>query len=136
MKPTTGEKLPAFRIDSVSRDSMRAWAVFLHDPNPIHLDAEVVKAKGLGEKEINQGPTNVAYIFNMLMQAFPGGEIEDLDSRFLDNVYADDTVETFGTVTDVTVTDKGTRVVCDIGLQVTGRGVVIGGTATVLLPTT
>jgi len=136
MRPSAGDKLPTFRIESVSRDSMRAWAVFLHDPNPIHLDAEVVKAKGLGEKEINQGPTNVAYIFNMLQQAFPNGEIEELDSRFLDNVYADDTVETFGTITEVTPTYKGTRVACEIGLQVAGRGIVIGGTATVLLPAT
>jgi 3-hydroxybutyryl-CoA dehydratase len=134
MKPATGDKLPTFRLQSVSRDSMRAWAVFLHDPNPIHLDAGVVKAKGLGEKEINQGPTNVAYIFNMLQLAFPGGEIEELDSRFLDNVYADDTVESFGTVTDITITDEGARVACEIGLQVTGRGMVISGTATVLLP--
>lgn len=136
MTPTTGAKLPTFRLDSVSRDSMRAWAVFLHDPNPIHLDAEVVKAKGLGDREINQGPTNVAYIFNMLQQAFPEGEIVELDSRFLDNVYADDAVETFGVVTEVTATDAGTRVACDIGLQVTGRGIVIQGTATVLLPAT
>ena len=134
MKPETGDKLPDFRIESVSRESMKAWAVFLHDPNPIHLDAEVVKAKGLGEKEINQGPTNVAYILTMLQQAFPEGQIQDLDSRFLDNVYADDTVECFGTVTDVSDTDKGSRVACEIDLQVPGRGIVISGTATVLLP--
>jgi 3-hydroxybutyryl-CoA dehydratase len=134
MIPTTGDKLPPFRIESVSRDSMKAWANFLHDPNPIHLDAEVVKAKGLGEKEINQGPTNVAYIINMLNRAFPTGEIEELDSRFLDNVYADDTVTTFGTVTHVEQSGDSTRVTCDIGLEVEARGIVISGTTTIVLP--
>src|SRR3546814_8039781 len=69
---------------------MKEWAVFLHDPNPIHLDVEVVKAKGLGDKVINQGPANVAYVMNMLAAAFPGSRIEKMDSRFVDNVYAGD----------------------------------------------
>ena len=34
----TGDALKTFRIESVSAESMKAWAKFLHDPNPIHLD--------------------------------------------------------------------------------------------------
>jgi acyl dehydratase len=128
----TGDTLTPFTLE-VTRESMKEWAVFLHDPNPIHLDAEVVKAKGLGEKEINQGPTNVAYIINMLHNNFPGATIESVDSRFLDNVYADDLIETYGTVTDVTVNDGATQVSCDIGLRVEGRGDVISGTAILTL---
>src|SRR3546814_8770434 len=79
-----------FVIESVNADAMKEWAVFLHDPNPIHLDVEVVKAKGLGDKVINQGPANVAYVMNMLAAAFPGSRIEKMDSRFVDNVYAGD----------------------------------------------
>lgn len=135
MSHNSGDTLTPLHIQSVTRDSMRAWAVFLHDPNPIHLDAEVVKAKGLGDREINQGPTNVAYIITMLQKNFPNGTIEELDSRFLDNVYADDEVEAFGTITDITGAAGGNRVACEIGLQVQGRGVVIGGTATVFDPT-
>ena len=62
-----GDELTPFVIESVSPDAMRDWSVFLADPNPIHLDVEVVKAKGLGDKRINQGPINVAYMMNMLM---------------------------------------------------------------------
>lgn len=131
MKPKAGDQLKTFVIDSVSRESMKDWAVFLHDPNPIHLDAEMVKAKGLGDKEINQGPMNVAFIINMLHNNFPGSQIESLDSRFLDNVYADDRAEAFGAVTEVVAEDSEIRVTCDIGLRVETRGDVISGTAVV-----
>src|SRR3546814_12612112 len=72
MNLNAGDELPPFVIESVNADAMKEWAVFLHDPNPIHLDVEVVKAKGLGDKVINQGPANVAYVMNMLAAAFPG----------------------------------------------------------------
>ena len=133
MNVNIGDTLTPFIIESVSPESMKAWAVFLADPNPIHLDAEVVKAKGLGDRVINQGPTNVAYIINMLHNTFQDGTIEKLDSRFLDNVYGGDRIETFGTVTDVSTTNNSTRINCDIGLRVDGRGDVISGTATVVV---
>ena len=120
----TGYVLPPFVIESVSPDAMRDWSVFLADPNPIHLDVEVVKAKG-----INQGPINVAYMMNMLMTAFPGCSIETMDSRFLDNVYEGDRVVASGEVTAV----EGNRISCDIKLDVDGRGTVNAGTATILI---
>ncbi|MFA7554681.1 MAG: MaoC family dehydratase [Spongiibacteraceae bacterium] len=133
MNINIGDALTPFIIESVSPESMKDWAVFLADPNPIHLDPEVVKAKGLGDRVINQGPTNVAYIINMLHNSFPGGTIEELDSRFLDNVYGGDRIETFGNVTDVKQVDNNTRISCEIGLRVDGRGDVISGTATVVV---
>jgi acyl dehydratase len=123
-----GDALPPFTIESVSPEGMRAWAVFLADPNPIHLDPQVVKAKGLGDRVINQGPANVAYVMNMLMAAFPGGRIEAMDSRFLDNVYGGDKVTASGTVTGV----ADGRVMCDFTLDVDGRGPVNSGTAVIL----
>ena len=129
MSYTVGDALPPFVVESVSPEAMRAWAVFLADPNPIHLDVEVVKAKGLGDRVINQGPINVAYLINMLQAAFPGGRIESLDARFLDNVYAGDRVVASGRVTAV----DGEHIACDISLDVDGRGTVNAGTATVLI---
>jgi acyl dehydratase len=116
-------------IESVNPDSMKQWAVFLADPNPIHLDVEVVKAKGLGDKVINQGPINVAYMMNMLMAAFPGGRIESMDSRFLDNVYAGDKVTASGRITAI----NGDKVSCELSLDAEGRGTVNSGTATIQL---
>lgn len=124
-----GDALPPFVIESVSPEAMRDWSVFLADPNPIHLDAEVVKAQGLGDKRINQGPINVAYMMNMLMAAFPGCRIESMDSRFLDNVYEGDRVVASGTVGAV----EENRISCEIKLDVDGRGTVNAGTATILI---
>lgn len=127
MTVTVGDVLPPFVIERISPEGMRDWSVFLADPNPIHLDVEVVKAKGLGDKRINQGPINVAYVINMLLGAFPGGRIVAMDSRFLDNVYEGDRVTAAGTVTAI----DGNRISCEFTLNVDGRGAVNSGTATV-----
>jgi acyl dehydratase len=129
MNFSVGDALPPFVIDSVSPDAMRQWAVFLADPNPIHLDVEVVKAKGLGDRVINQGPINVAYMMNMLMAAFPGATIEAMDSRFLDNVYGGDRAVASGTITAI----DGNRISCAFTLDVEGRGTVNSGTATIIV---
>jgi 3-hydroxybutyryl-CoA dehydratase len=127
MSYAVGDALPPFVIESVSPEAMKQWAVFLADPNPIHLDVEVVKAKGLGDRVINQGPINVAYMMNMLMAAFPGCRIDSMDSRFLDNVYGGDKAVASGTITAI----EGNRISCEFTLNVEGRGTVNSGTATV-----
>jgi acyl dehydratase len=129
MSYAVGNTLPPFVIESVSPEAMKQWAVFLADPNPIHLDVEVVKAKGLGDRVINQGPINVAYMMNMLMSAFPGARIEAMDSRFLDNVYGGDKAIASGTITAI----EGNRISCEFTLDVEGRGTVNSGTATVII---
>jgi 3-hydroxybutyryl-CoA dehydratase len=129
MSYNVGDALPPFVIESVSPEAMKQWAIFLADPNPIHLDVEVVKAKGLGDKVINQGPANVAYMMNMLMAAFPGCRIESMDSRFLDNVYGEDKVIASGKITAI----EDNKISCEFTLDVEGRGTVNSGTATVII---
>ena len=126
MSHEVGDALPPFVIESVSPDAMKQWAVFLADPNPIHLD---VKAKGLGDRVINQGPINVAYMMNMLMAAFPGCRVDSMDSRFLDNVYGGDKAVASGTITAI----EGNRISCEFTLNVEGRGTVNSGTATIIV---
>jgi 3-hydroxybutyryl-CoA dehydratase len=116
MSYAVGDALPPFVIEKVSPEAMKQWAIFLADPNPIHLDVAVVKAKGLGDRVINQGPANVAYMMNMLMAAFPGCRIEAMDSRFLDNVYGADKATATGSIT-----------------AIEGNRTVNSGTATVLI---
>ena len=127
MSYAVGDALPPFTIESVSPEAMQQWAIFLADPNPIHLDVEVVKAKGLGDRVINQGPANVAYMMNMLMRAFPGGRIKTMDSRFLDNVYGGDRATVTGTIAAI----DGNSVTCAFTLDIEGRGTVNSGTATI-----
>lgn len=129
MRYAVGDALPPFVVESASPEAMKAWAVFLADPNPIHLDVDVVKAKGLGDRVINQGPMNVAFMINMLMAAFPSATIEEMDSRFLDNVYGGDKVTAHGTITAV----EGNRISCEFTLDVDGRGTVNSGTATLIV---
>jgi len=129
MNYKVGDTLPPFVIEHVSPDAMKQWAVFLADPNPIHLDVAVVKAMGLGDRVINQGPINVAYMMNMLMTAFPKGRIETMNSRFLDNVYGGDKVTARGTITAI----EGNRISCEFVLDVEGGSTVNSGTATVLV---
>ena len=125
-----GTELPPFVIDSVDTEAMKRWAVFLADPNPIHLDPEMVKAKGLGDRVINQGPINVAYMMNFLLTAIPGGRIETMTSRFLDNVYGGERLVAGGRIETV----EGCRVTCSVTLRSEERGVVNTAEATVLVP--
>jgi len=124
-----GDTLKPFRIASVSPESMKAWAKFLHDPNPIHLDPVVVKAKGLGDRVINQGPANLAYVINMLQEAIPNSLIESLETRYMDNVFGGEAVEAGGTVNEVSVDGARRRICCDVWLRAEARGAVLTGTA-------
>ena len=125
-----GDTLPPFRIPAVDPEAMKTWAVALHDPNAIHLDRAAVAAKGLGDRVINQGPANLAYVINMLRAAFPGGVIRSLDVRYIDNVFEGDDVSAGGTVTAI----DDSRATCDVWLRAAGRDLVIKGMAVVNLP--
>lgn len=92
-----GDALPP-RTIVVDAGAMAIIAVVLRDPNPIHLDPKAVRTAGLGDKVINQGPANLAYIIDMVLLALPGHRITALDSRYLGNVCDGDTVEAGGTI--------------------------------------
>lgn len=129
-----GDALPPFRISAVNAEDMKVWAKILHDPNPIHLDPAVVRAMGLGDRTINQGPANLAYIISMIEAAFPGSDLQSLEVRYLDNVFAEDAVIAGGTVTDIAKVDNTTKVTCEIWLRAEARDLVISGVAAVALP--
>jgi acyl dehydratase len=126
-----GDALPAWRIEAVSPENMRRLAETLRDPNPIHLDPAAVAKLGLGDRVINQGPANLAYIINMLHAAFPEAQLLQLDARFLANVFGGDAVEAGGRVT--AIADDGTRISCDTWLNVDGRGPAVSAQAQLLL---
>lgn len=129
-----GDELQPFRLAVVKPEAMHAWAKFLHDPNPIHLDPQAVRAKGLGDRVINQGPANLAYVISMLQRAFPTAMIEALDVRYVDNVFGGDAVAASGKVTAVEDAGERRTVTCEIALHAEGRGPVITGTAVLGVP--
>ena len=69
-----GQKLDKWTF-LVKQEYLVTWSQVLNDPNPIHLDNKKVEELGLGNKCINQGPANIAYILNCIsyltMCSFP-----------------------------------------------------------------
>jgi acyl dehydratase len=127
-----GTELEPFVVESVSAEKMKLMAALLHDPNPIHLDEEAVKSLGMGDRVVNQGPANQAYLINMLL-GFAGdpAAIRRVNVRFLGNVFAGDRVECRGRVTEV---DAGAGLVT-VDLEETVDGTpVMAGSAVVALP--
>jgi acyl dehydratase len=95
-------------------------AALLRDPNPIHYDSAQVKALGLGDRVINQGPINMSYLLSMVTQ-WSGGvpTLRSAAVRFLGNVFAGDRVECTGTVT--AVDDAAGLVTLSVQASVAGR---------------
>ncbi len=97
-----GHELPPLVIEAVDAEKMKLMAAILRDPNPIHFDAEQVKALGLGDRVVNQGPSNMSYLLNMVTQ-WSGGvpTLRSVAMRFLGNVFAGDRLECSGRVTAI-----------------------------------
>jgi acyl dehydratase len=126
--PSVGEDLPPLRIAAVDPERMKTMALLLRDPNDIHFDVESVRALGMGDRTVNQGPINLGYAVRMVAD-WAGGEdrIRSFESRFLSNVFAGDTVVAAGRV--VEVADR--RVTCEVWLDIEGGRRALQGTAIV-----
>jgi acyl dehydratase len=114
-------------VESVSASRMADLAEVLDDPNPIHLDRDVVRRLGMGDREINQGPANCSYVVNMLRAEFPGATIAKLTFRLLGNVFAEDRAVAGGEV----LAESAEAIECRVWLDVDGRGRVVEGSATI-----
>lgn len=123
-----GGALPELTLQ-VRADPMATMARLLRDPNPIHLDTDAVKAMGMGDKVVNQGPANLAYIMNMLAAAFPDWRIATINSAYLASVFDGDEVIAGGEV----IRSEPDEIVCSAWLQIEGRGMAVKAEA-VLMP--
>jgi acyl dehydratase len=102
MTPRVGDALPEWVVESVDPEKMKLMAALLRDPNPIHLDIEAVRLVGLGERVVNQGPSNLGYVQNMLIVWVGGADrIRAMSMRFAANVFAGDRVVAGGRVAAV-----------------------------------
>jgi acyl dehydratase len=110
---------------------MKTLAPILADPNPIHFDLASVRALGMGDRPINQGPSNLAYVMNMLA-AWTGGHqhLRSIGVRFQANVLGGDRVVARGVVTVLREADGRVVADCDVEL-VDGDVVALCGTASV-----
>lgn len=132
--PRPGDTLPERTIDAVSADAMAELAVILRDPNPIHLDREAVRAAGLGDRRINQGPANMAYVMDMLADALPDAELASMSIAFTTNVCEGDHVTASAEITDIIETEAGAVVDCAFQLDVRGGRPALKGTARLVPP--
>ena len=117
MELSVGSPIPEFALPSVSADRMKLLAAILRDPNPIHWDRAEVAQRGLGNRVINQGPTNLGYITNMLM-AWAGPDcLRHLAARFTANVFEGDAVVAGGVVSAVRRENGELLVDCEVWLD-------------------
>jgi acyl dehydratase len=128
MPSEVGQELPPLVIESVDAEKMKLMAAILRDPNPIHFDPERVRDLGMGDRTVNQGPSNMSYLLNMVTR-WSGGvsALRSADMRFLGNVFAGDRVECRGRVTEVD-RDRGlvtVEVEATVGEQPILRGTVV-----------
>jgi acyl dehydratase len=130
--PSVGSQIPAWEVDAVSAEKMKTMAALLDDSNPIHFDTEALRELGMGERPINQGPINIAYVHNMLMNWAGASSVRRLKVRFLANVHAGDRLVADGTVTAVTEDGDQAFVECDVALRIDGGETALTGTATVV----
>ena len=70
-KPATG----SWKLPQVDPARMKILALLLADPNPVHLDPEAARRLNIADREVNQGPSNMAMVVNMLTQTWPDAEL-------------------------------------------------------------
>ncbi|MBB3665195.1 acyl dehydratase [Prauserella sediminis] len=134
-----GMRLPDWHVAKVDGEKMKTTAALLRDPTPIHWDTAALRELGMGDRAINQGPLNMAYVMNMLA-GFAGGyeRVRRLRVRFRGNVREGDSLRAGGVVTGVRRqrADDRDEILCDcdVELSVVDGDAVLTGTATVALP--
>lgn len=127
-----GERIPPWELPSVSREKMKTMAALLDDSNPIHFDVSALRALGMGDRPVNQGPSNLAYVMNMLSDWAGGHDrVRRVRVRFMDSVRAGDHVTASGTVRSLRTVDGRLLAECDVALAVSGGPVALSGDATV-----
>jgi acyl dehydratase len=131
---SVGDTIPEWRLDVVEAWRMRVFAAIARDPNPIHWDRAEVAARGLGERLINQGPTNLGYVCNMLLAWAGPACLRDLCVRFTSNVFDGDAVAAGGLVTALRDVGGERLADCEIWLDRADGTRAVSGTATVVLP--
>jgi 3-hydroxybutyryl-CoA dehydratase len=128
-----GHATGSWKLKQVDSARMKILALLLADPNPVHLDPEAARRLNIADREVNQGPSNMAMVVNMLTQTWPDAELRQLRVRLLGQVLADEGVEAVGNIlhsaTFETDGHEFQRLTVQFMLSVDGRGTVAVGEA-------
>jgi acyl dehydratase len=131
-----GDSIPEYVMTSVSAARMCTMAAILRDPNPIHWDRDAVDSLplGLGKRTINQGPLGLSYMINML-HAWAGPDcIRRIVMHFPQVVLDGERVIARGEIIAVREQQRVRLADCKIWLEHDDRGILLEGTATIVLP--
>ena len=126
------DEIPSLNIPSVDPQKMKTMAALLRDPYPIHWDVEGNEKMGIKGKVVNQGPLNLSYVVNMLMNWQGQDCIRRLTVRFTGWVLGEDTLSAHGKVISIDNTNNELLAECEIWLERAGERL-LEGKATVAL---
>ena len=132
MKYKKGDRLENWSF-TVTQENMNLWAEILDDPNPIHLDVNSVKSLGLGEKTINQGHANIAYIINAINYNFPDSEIIKLNNNMTDSILEGDKITVSGQIDNIIEESNKLIINCQLQLNVGQEKVSVVSEADILI---
>jgi acyl dehydratase len=134
MRIHPGAELPPWTLPhGVDAGRIARLAGLLGDPNPLHLDPTAARAAGYPDL-LNQGPSNLAMLADLLLGAFPGWRVRHLRARLVGAVVAGRAVRATGTVTAVDDRDGERRVTCALRLALVDGPTVLTGEGTVAGP--
>ena len=132
MKYKKGDSLENWSF-TVTQENMNLWAEILEDPNPIHLDVNSVKLLGLGEKTINQGHANIAYIINAINHNFPDSEIIKLNNKMTDSILEGDKITVSGQINNIIEESNKLIINCQLQLNVGQEKISVVSEADILI---
>jgi acyl dehydratase len=120
-----GQEIEPLVVEKIDVEKMKTMAAILHDPNPIHYDADLVRELGMGDAPVNQGPINLALLIEAVCR-FGGGpdSLKRIRLRFLGNVFGGERYVCTGKVVSV----DGDVAELEVGATANDRPV-LGGTA-------
>ncbi len=125
-----GTQIPDWTMDPVDPARMKTMAAILRDPYSLHWDRAGNEALGLKGRVINQGPLNLSYIVNMLLDWAGPSSIRRLTVSFGRPVLDGDRVTAGGRVDSVNDENGERRATCAVWLKRDDE-VVVSGTAVV-----
>lgn len=127
MTETTVPETLEWHLDRIDPERMKVLALILDDPNPIHVDRRAVRDLGLGDRRINQGPCNMAFLVNMVQRALPHLVVRDVDVRLIGMAHEGDAVDVEGRLVP---SDDPEAVVYEVSATVRGAGRIVDGRIT------
>jgi hypothetical protein len=92
-----------------------------------------VKLLGLGEKTINQGHANIAYIINAINYNFPDSEIIRLNNKMTDSIVEGDKITVSGTIENIVKENTKLIITCQLQLNVGQEKVSVVSEADILI---